>query len=107
MGTVIRCDACAFDRIPEAVIPINRNTEDKNRGGFYEPSPVFQTMTTIIFVRHAATNLQNHDEILRGLSPKGMEDRNICPKKQSMLCCRALTEGPLILLQTTRKRMDL
>lgn len=32
-------------------------------------------MTTIIFVRHAATNLQNHDELLRELSPEGMEDR--------------------------------
>lgn len=32
-------------------------------------------MTTIIFVRHAATNLQNHDERLRELSPEGMADR--------------------------------
>ena len=31
-------------------------------------------MTTLIFVRHAATNLQNHDERLRELSPQGMED---------------------------------
>ena len=33
------------------------------------------TMTTIIFVRHAETNRQNHDERLRELSPQGMEDR--------------------------------
>ena len=32
-------------------------------------------MTTIIFVRHAHSNLQNHDERLRELSPRGMEDR--------------------------------
>lgn len=32
-------------------------------------------MTTIIFVRHAESNLRNHDEQLRELSPKGMEDR--------------------------------
>ena len=31
-------------------------------------------MTTLIFVRHAAPNLQNHDERLRELSPQGMED---------------------------------
>lgn len=32
-------------------------------------------MTTIIFVRHADSNRRNHDELLRELSPKGMEDR--------------------------------
>ena len=32
-------------------------------------------MTTIIFVRHADSNRQNHDELLRELSPRGMEDR--------------------------------
>ena len=32
-------------------------------------------MTRIIFVRHADSNRQNHDERLRELSPKGMEDR--------------------------------
>ena len=32
-------------------------------------------MTRIIFVRHADSNRQNHDELLRELSPKGMEDR--------------------------------
>ena len=43
-------------------------------------------MTTIIFVRHAESNLRNHDEQLRELSPKGMEDRKrvtefLCEKK--------------------------
>ena len=43
-------------------------------------------MTTIIFVRHAATNLQNHDERLRELSPEGMADRKrvteyLCAKR--------------------------
>ena len=32
-------------------------------------------MTRIIFIRHADSNRQNHDERLRELSPKGLEDR--------------------------------
>lgn len=32
-------------------------------------------MTTVIFVRHAESDLRNHDEVLRELTPKGMEDR--------------------------------
>ena len=47
-----------------------------NTGDEYKTVPRFlKLMTTIIFVRHAATNLQNHDERLRELSPQGMEDR--------------------------------
>ena len=32
-------------------------------------------MTTVFFVRHAQPNYHNHDDMLRELSPKGMEDR--------------------------------
>lgn len=32
-------------------------------------------MTRVFFVRHAEPNYDNHDDMLRELSPKGMEDR--------------------------------
>lgn len=34
-------------------------------------------MTTVYFVRHAEPNYSNHDDTLRELSPKGMEDRKL------------------------------
>ena len=34
-------------------------------------------MTTVYFVRHAEPNYDNHDDALRELSPKGMEDRKL------------------------------
>ena len=34
-------------------------------------------MTTVYFVRHAEPNYNNHDDTLRELSPKGMEDRKL------------------------------
>lgn len=34
-------------------------------------------MTTIYFVRHAEPNYENHDDLLRELSPKGLEDRKL------------------------------
>lgn len=34
-------------------------------------------MTTIYFVRHAEPNYNNHDEILRELSEKGLKDREL------------------------------
>jgi 2,3-bisphosphoglycerate-dependent phosphoglycerate mutase len=34
-------------------------------------------MTTIYFVRHAEPNYQNHDDVLRELSTKGMQDRKL------------------------------
>lgn len=37
-------------------------------------------MTTVYFVRHAEPNYNNHDDILRELSPKGMEDRKLVTK---------------------------
>lgn len=32
-------------------------------------------MTTVYFVRHAEPNYDNHDDLLRELSPKGLQDR--------------------------------
>ena len=32
-------------------------------------------MTKIFFVRHAEPNYENHDDRIRELSPRGMEDR--------------------------------
>ena len=34
-------------------------------------------MTTIYFVRHAEANYNNHDDILRELSEKGLKDREL------------------------------
>lgn len=34
-------------------------------------------MTTIYFVRHAEPNYENHDDLTRELSPKGVEDRKL------------------------------
>ena len=34
-------------------------------------------MTRVYFVRHAEPNYDNHDDMLRELSPKGMEDRKL------------------------------
>ena len=34
-------------------------------------------MTNIYFVRHAEPNYNNHDDMTRGLSPKGMKDREL------------------------------
>lgn len=34
-------------------------------------------MTTVYFVRHAEPNYNNHNDMLRELSPKGMEDRKL------------------------------
>ena len=34
-------------------------------------------MTRVYFVRHAEPNYDNHDDALRELSPKGMEDRKL------------------------------
>ena len=34
-------------------------------------------MTTIYFVRHAEPNYNNHDDILRELSEKGLKDREL------------------------------
>ena len=34
-------------------------------------------MTSIYFVRHAEPNFNNHDDMTRELSPKGMEDRKL------------------------------
>lgn len=34
-------------------------------------------MTTIYFVRHAESNLSNHDDKTRELSPKGLKDRKL------------------------------
>ena len=46
--------------------------------GFYELGKVpfkENTMTTVYFVRHAEPNYDNHDDLLRELSPKGLQDR--------------------------------
>ncbi len=32
-------------------------------------------MTTIYFIRHAEPNYDNHDDLTRELTPRGMEDR--------------------------------
>ena len=32
-------------------------------------------MTTVYFVRHAQPNFDNHDDLTRELSPKGLQDR--------------------------------
>ena len=37
-------------------------------------------MTTVYFVRHAEPNYENHDDMLRELSAKGMEDRKLVTK---------------------------
>ncbi len=37
-------------------------------------------MTTVYFVRHVEPNYRNHDDALRELSPKGMEDRKLVTK---------------------------
>ena len=37
-------------------------------------------MTTVYFVRHAQPNYENHDDMLRELTPKGMEDRKLVTK---------------------------
>ena len=34
-------------------------------------------MTNIYFVRHAEPNYNNHDDLTRELSPKGMTDREL------------------------------
>ena len=34
-------------------------------------------MTKVYFIRHAEPNYSNHDDLLRELTPKGMEDRKI------------------------------
>lgn len=34
-------------------------------------------MTTVYFVRHAEPNFQNHDDLTRELSPKGLRDRKL------------------------------
>ena len=34
-------------------------------------------MTIVYFVRHAEPNYENHDDMLRELSPRGMEDRKL------------------------------
>ena len=34
-------------------------------------------MTRVFFVRHAEPNYENHDDMLRELSPRGMEDRKL------------------------------
>lgn len=34
-------------------------------------------MTTVYFVRHAEPNYENHEDALRELTPKGMEDRKL------------------------------
>ncbi len=34
-------------------------------------------MTRVYFVRHAEPNYENHDDMLRELTPKGMEDRKL------------------------------
>jgi len=34
-------------------------------------------MTTVYFVRHAQPNYENHDDILRELTAKGLEDRKL------------------------------
>lgn len=34
-------------------------------------------MTTVYFVRHAEPNYNNHDDMFRELSPKGLEDRKL------------------------------
>ncbi len=41
-------------------------------------NPIFSfkiTMTTIYFIRHADPNYDNHDDLTRELTPKGLEDR--------------------------------
>jgi 2,3-bisphosphoglycerate-dependent phosphoglycerate mutase len=35
------------------------------------------SMTRVYFVRHAEPNYDNHDDLLRELSPRGMEDRKL------------------------------
>lgn len=37
-------------------------------------------MTTVYFVRHAQPNYENHDDILRELTAKGLEDRKLVTK---------------------------
>lgn len=37
-------------------------------------------MTTVYFVRHAQPNFDNHDDLSRELSPKGLEDRKLVTK---------------------------
>lgn len=37
-------------------------------------------MTTVYFVRHAEPNYENHDDMSRELSAKGLEDRKLVTK---------------------------
>ena len=37
-------------------------------------------MTTVYFVRHAQPNYENHDDMLRELTAKGMEDRKLATR---------------------------
>jgi len=39
-----------------------------------------KTLTTIYFVRHAEPNYENHDDMLRELTAKGLEDRKLVTK---------------------------
>ena len=39
-----------------------------------------KTLTTIYFVRHAQPNYENHDDMLRELTAKGLEDRKLVTK---------------------------
>ena len=39
-----------------------------------------KSLTTVYFVRHAQPNYENHDDILRELTAKGLEDRKLVTK---------------------------
>ena len=39
-----------------------------------------KTLTTVYFVRHAQPNYENHDDMLRELTAKGLEDRKLVTK---------------------------
>ena len=39
-----------------------------------------KALTTVYFVRHAQPNYENHDDMLRELTAKGLEDRKLVTK---------------------------
>ena len=57
-------------------------------------------MTTVYFVRHAQPNYENHDDLTRELSPKGLQDR--------LLVCDLLADTPVdaVLSSPFRRAVD-
>lgn len=51
-------------------------------------------MTRVYFVRHAEPNYENHDDLLRELTPKGMEDRKLVTAFLADKCIDVVLSSP-------------